>query len=312
MKMKNFIRLGRLPGRFLGAALCTVVLLPVGCTTDSGKGLPDAGGRVALSVSSGIDVFTRAHDDEWERGDAIGIYMLDGETPEAANRKYTTPTADGAFTAAEGHTIYFPIEGKRDFVAYYPYQQLGEGVTTCEVDVSRQSPQNAIDLMGADKVTGKHKDDPRVAFVFVHKLVRLALTIKADGKSLGAEDLKGMTVTLTNQRMRGTYDVVKGGSVVVDGQTAPGSIELLTATDGTTAEGIVLPAADTEGMELVFQLAKGARYTWAVKEAPKSQSFLAGSKYVYAITITNTEVNVTSSVTDWSPGNEGGESGSAQ
>lgn len=288
--------------------------LLAGCSSDENEGMTTGDGRVALQVSSGIDVQTRAHDATWDKGDAIGIYMLDGTKQESSNCKYTTnSTAEkGSFTAAEGETIYFPTDGgKRDFIAYYPWRAFVGGSTIYEVDVTDQTSQPAIDLMGAGKVTGKHKNDPTVAFVFTHKLVKLYMTIQADGSSLSDSDLEGMTVTLTNQRTQAKYDVLKGGDVAVDTSGETKDIILKTAADGTSAEGIVLPAGDTEGMLLTFTLKDGPTFTWAVKEAPKSKQFDAGSKYLYAITVGMTGLEVTSTVTDWKPGNGEGEPGSA-
>nr|WP_294482214.1 fimbrillin family protein [uncultured Bacteroides sp.] len=315
MKKKDFISTGKSPGVLLGAAFCIVMFLAGGCSSDSEKDVPQGDGRVPLVVSSGIDVQTRAHDKTWETGDAIGIYMLSGAGMEAANKLYTTgeESTSGIFAAAEGNTIYFPIDGTtRDFVAYYPYRDLGEENTTYTVDVSEQKSQKGIDLMGAAKETGKHKNDPKVKFVFTHKLVKLALTIQADGSSLTADKLEGMMVKLSNQRTQATYDVVTGGSVTVDTQTAPATLVLKTNPKGTSAEGIVLPCDNTQGMNLEFHLRGGATYTWAVNKAEKSKQFNAGSKYVYTITIGNTGLDVTSTIEDWTPGNGSGESGSAQ
>lgn len=314
MEKKNIISRGKLPGMLLGATFGMLMFLAGGCSSDSEKDTPQGNGRVPLEVSSGISMQPRAYDKTWEAGDAIGIYMLNGASTEAANKLYTTgvESASGIFAAAAENTIYFPIDGTtRDFIAYYPYRDM-EGKTTYTVDVNKQNPQQEIDLMGAEKVTGKHKDDPKVEFVFTHKLVKLALTIQADGTSLTAERLEGMTVKLTNQRTKATYDVVKGGSVTVDTQTAPATLVLETNPKGTSAEGIVLPCDDTQGMNLEFHLQGGATYTWAVNEAEKSKQFNAGSKYVYTITIGNTGLEVTSTIEDWTPGNEGGETGSAQ
>lgn len=293
---------------FASAALLT------GCSSDENEGMTTGDGRVALQVSSGIDVQTRAHDASWDEGDAIGIYMLDGETQESSNCKYTTSSTakEGSFTAAEGETIYFPTDGgKRDFIAYYPWRKFTAGSTIYEVDVTDQTSQPAIDLMGAGKVTGKDKDHPSVAFVFTHKLVKLYMTIRADGSSLSDSDLEGMTVMLTNQYSKATYDVLKGGDVTVDTKEGTKVITLKTAADGTSAEGIVLPAGDTEGMLLAFKLDNGTTFTWAVKEAEKSKQFDAGSKYLYTITVGKTGLEVTSTVTDWEPGNGDGEPGSA-
>ncbi len=290
--------------------------LLAGCSSEENEGMTMDDGRVALQVSSGIDVQTRAHDASWDKFDAIGIYMLDDVTPESSNCKYTTKDEkqQGSFTAAEGQTIYFPTNGDtRDFIAYYPWREYLTESSTYNVDVTKQTPQEAIDLMGAAKVEGKSKDDPAVAFTFTHKLVKLYMNIKPDGSSLRVADLAGLKVTITNQRTKATYDVLAGGDVTVDTNGDTQEIALKTASDGTSAEGIVLPAEDTEDMLLTFTLKSGETFTWAVKNAEKSKSFAAGSKYLYNITVSKTALEVTSTVTDWTPGNGAeGESGSAQ
>lgn len=289
--------------------------LLAGCSSEENESMTMDDGRVALQVSSGINVQTRAHDDSWDKNDAIGIYMLNGSTSESSNCKYTTTDErqQGSFTAAEGQTIYFPTNGDtRDFIAYYPWRDL-KGSTTYNVDVTDQSIQETIDLMGADKVAGKSKDDPAVAFTFTHKLVKLYMNIRPDGNSLNSADMEGLKVTITNQRTKATYDVLAGGGVTVDTSGDAKEITLKTASDGTSAEGIVLPAEDTNGMLLTFKLKDQTTFTWAVNNAEKSETFIAGNKYLYTITVGKTALEVTSTVTDWTPGNgEDGESGSAQ
>lgn len=289
--------------------------LLAGCSSEENEGMTAGDGRVALQVSSGIDVQTRAHDGSWDKGDAIGIYMLGGGAPESSNCKYITTAEgqEGSFTAAEGQTIYFPTNGDtRDFIAYYPWRDL-KGSTTYNVDVTDQSIQETIDLMGADKVAGKSKDDPAVAFTFTHKLVKLYMNIRPDGNSLNSADMEGLKVTITNQQTKATYDVLAGGNVTVETSGDAKEITLKTASDGTSAEGIVLPAEDTNGMLLTFKLKDQTTFTWAVNNAEKSETFIAGNKYLYTITVGKTALEVTSAVTDWTPGNgEDGESGSAQ
>lgn len=300
-----------------GVALCAVVSLLAGCGNEHEPGgTPDTDGRVPLRVNSGIDVQTRAHDDTWDAGDAVGIYMLNGTTVEAENRKYTTSATgtQGSFTAADGQTIYFPTDGsQRDFTAYYPYRTPLTG-NLFAVNVNNQAVQKDIDLMGAAKVTGKTKNDPAVSFEFQHKLVKLHLTLKPDGTSLTAADMKGLTVSVTNQKTRATYDVITGGSVTVDAEeNTPATVELLTAADGTSSEGIVLPTETTETMQFVFRLKNATVFTWDIHNAEKSPLFRADNKYVYTITMGKTGIEVTSSVKDWTPGNgDDGETGSAE
>lgn len=295
-------------------ALLAAVLLP-GCSEDRENTPHPTDGRVALEATSGIRMNTRAYDKTWEAGDAIGIYMLDGTATDGnGNHKYTTAeTAEtGSFTAAEGQTLYFPVNGDtRDFAAYYPYREtLTEG-NVYTVDVKKQTPQKDIDLMGAAKVTDKDKLNPKVAFVFTHKLVKLAITLKADGTSLTDADLAGTTVSLSNQQTAATYNVVTGGEAVVTAGT-PADIAL--HTNGLKAEGIVLPAASTAGMVLTFTVPNldHQKFSWNVNSAAQSKAFVAGSKYLYTITISKVGVEVSSTVEDWTPGNGEGETGDAE
>lgn len=295
-------------------ALLAAVLLP-GCS-ENGENTPQpTDGRVALEATSGIRMNTRAYDNTWEAGDAIGIYMLDDDATDGdGNHKYTTAeTAEtGSFTAAEGQTLYFPVNGDaRDFTAYYPYRETLAESNVYTVDVKNQTPQKDIDLMGAAKVTGKDKTNPKVAFVFTHKLVKLAITIKADGTSLTDDDLAGTTVSLSNQQTAATYNVVKGGEATV---TTGTPAEIALHTDGLKAEGIVLPAESTAGMVLTFTVPNldNQAFHWNVNSAAQSQAFVAGSKYLYTITISKVGVEVCSTVEDWTPGNGEGETGDAE
>ncbi len=295
-------------------ALLATALLS-GCNEDEQGTAQPTDGRVAIEATSGIRMNTRAHDKTWDAGDAIGIYMLNGNAVDGdGNRQYTTAqTAEnGSFTAAEGHTLYLPVDGgKRDFIAYYPYQKDLPQSHVYTVDVTDQTSQRAIDLMGADKVTGVDKTDPEVAFTFTHKLVKLEITIKADGVSLTNDNLAGTSVSITNQQTAATYDVVTGGKVSVTTGTATG-IDL--HTDGLKAEGIVLPAATTENMALTFTVPGLGNqvFSWNVNSATKSNKFDAGCKYLYTITIGKAGVEVSSKVEDWTAGNGGGETGNAE
>lgn len=296
-------------------ALLATVLLP-GCSEDRENTPQPTDGQVALEATSGIRMNTRAYDKTWEANDAIGIYMLNGDATDGnGNRKYTTAekTENGSFTAAEGQTLYFPVDGsQRDFIAYYPYRETLAVGNVYTVDVSRQTPQKDIDLMGAAKVTGKDKNNPQVAFVFTHKLVKLDITIKADGVSLTDDKLAGTTVSISNQQTAGTYNVVTGGEATV---TAGTPAEIALHTDGLKAEGIVLPAATTENIVLTFTVPGlgNQAFHWSVNSADKSKTFEAGSKYLYTITIGKAGVEVSSKVEDWAAGNgAGGETGNAE
>lgn len=282
------------------------------CSSEEGTTM-DADERVALQVSSGIQ--TRAYNNQWEAGDRIGIYAFtEGSTTVAdgyANIPYVTNTGgtDGTFTPGD-IIIYLPTDStERDFVAYYPYTTgLTDGIYT--VDVSDQSSQKAIDLMAADTQTAD-RTDPNVAFNFIHKLCKVEVTLKP-GFGMTEDGLAGLTVQLTGQQTLGKFDVTQPASAVsvTTGTATP--ITLLTNAEGTFAEGIVMPSESYQGMLLNITLSDGASvFSWPLGNATESQKFEAGKKYLYTITVNKMNIDVTATITDWEPGNGGGETGDA-
>lgn len=293
---------------FLMAAFAIAL---AGCNNNDEE-IDNGNHRIALDVTAGIATETpqsRVSGTSWEAGNAIGIFQLQTGTTTLwdANHKYVTTTGTSTFTpASAGETIYFPVETtpKSDFIAYYPYNTAQSGFNYA-VDVATQSNQEAIDLLVADKVTGKDKNNPAVAFNFKHRLSKLVLTLTA-GNGLAAADLANITIAITGQLPSATYDI---NALTLAPSGTSQAIALKTAADGTSAEAIILPAAATTGRQLVFTLSGGDIFRWDI---PAGKAFNAGEKNIYNITINRTSIEVTSSITDWTDGNGGGETGNAE
>lgn len=307
MKKKDFASADILHAKLIVTALCAATFLICGCSNENEIEGTDTDVYVPVRVSAGIQ--TRAYNNLWEVNDAIGIYMMNGTEDDASNKKYistaTEETSSGTFSAAEGEVIYFPIDGsKRDFIAYYPYQQ-GVEKGSYVIDLSNQTPQKAIDLMRSGKVTGKHKDDASVNFQFEHKLVKIEVTI-APGTGLTKADLAGTKVSMTNQPLKGTFDLLtEAAEAKFDAITKDNplkDISFCTVTDGEKFEAFVFPAESTANMEMRFiipALNTTVPFIFAVNTAEKSQTFDAGKKYIYTININKIGVNVTSTIEGW-------------
>lgn len=295
-------------------ALLPTLLAALVLTACNNEDNPTQEAPVALQVTSGIQ--TRAVDNSWNKGDSIGIYAFETGTTNVAdgyaNVRYTTSTegAQGTF-APDGTTIYLPTDNTtRDFVAYYPQTPLTDD--TYAVNVTNQGDQSAIDLMSADTKKAS-RFSPTVAFKFTHKLSKVEVTLQA-GDGLTASDLAGLKVELTGQRTAATFDVKQPTSaVVVDTESQPTTISLLTAANGQSAEAIVLPSADYNGMSLIITLADGnSVFIWALANSVNATKFEEGKKYLYNITLNKTEIIVTATISNWEPGNgTTGETGSA-
>lgn len=294
-------------------ALLPTLLAALVLTACNNEDNPMQEAPVALQVTS--DIQTRAVNNQWEAGDAIGIYAFETGTTNVAdgyaNVRYTTSTdgTNGTFSPA-GTTIYLPTDNTtRDFVAYYPQGTLANDVYA--VDVKDQNVQKDIDLMSANTRQAS-RFSPSVAFKFTHKLSKVEVTLQA-GDGLTASDLAGLKVELTGQRTAATFDVKQPTSaVVVDTESQPATISLFTATDGQSAEAIVLPSADYANMNFVITLADGnSVFNWALTNSVNATRFEEGKKYLYNITLNKTEIIVTATISNWKPGNDTGETGSA-
>ena len=269
-------------------AVTLLALSLAACNNEEITPNPDT--RVALQVTNGIQ--TRAYNTTWEAGDDIGIFGFtqgDASTEAYSNVRYVTTGGDGAFTP-DGTTIYLPTDGSSlDFVAYYPHAtDLENGIYT--VDVEDQSDQSTIDLMAAGTQTA---DQP--------------------GDGMALSELTGMKVQLTNQQLKATFDVTQPDGEVVVGTNTPATLTLNTDADGTSSEGIVLPSANFDGMTIHLELSdEGSFFNWDLNNSQNADKFEAGKKYVYDITVNKTRLDVTATITDWTPGNgENGEQGNA-
>ena len=302
------------------SVVLAILLLAACDKDDTPTGETESGGRVALQVCGGIQ--TRAVDNRWEAGDVIGIYMLKTDGGSAvdtyANVPYEVAESgeSGMFTPLQGSmTIYLPVDGtKRDFIACYPHKEL-EDNSIYTIDLSVQAEQSKIDFMVADRVTGKSREDAAVAFDFKHKLAKVVLSVKTG--SGFADDQSGLAaltkVTLTGQQTTGSYSVLSGGDVSI--AAGEGEISLKVNKEDVkscTAEGIVFPSANYTGMVFRFDMGTSGQYEWKLFDSNESSKFEAGRKYKYGITINKSGLEVTSTITDWSEGNGGGETGSAE
>lgn len=289
---------------FFVAAACILAACNNEGTPDN---MPPADERVPLKVTSQIKGITRAAGTQWTAGDAIGIYMFDtGSTAVntgAENRRYiANNTSLGTFAPAADATIYFPVDAAEvDFIAYYPQTTLLNNSYTVAVDNQTNLP--SIDLMRAAPVTQKSKNSPEVAFNFSHRLSKLELTINA---GTGMASLAGLAVQISGQYTEADYDVVSN-VLIVDTNTSA-SIALNTVADGSSAEAILLPAPAGTGRQLAFTI-EGDSFFWDI---PDTQAFNPGEKCTYTITINRTGIFVTSSITDWTDGNAGGQAGDAE
>lgn len=299
---------------FIG--IVAVALVWTGCSNDENGSGADARVPVEFTASVGVTE-TRAIDQTWSSGDAIGIFMVESDkslqkaniSEGAENIRYKVAAADktGKFSPDET-TIYFPMDNSKvDFYAYYPQGTVSydseKNSYLYAINVSEQgdetkSNQENLDLMYAEKVEGKRKTDKSISLDFKHQLCKVILTVEA-GAGVSVPDMKLLTVTVKNQKTTAFFDLTTGA--LKNDAAAPADITLYRQNNAYVYEAILLPDDGTSRtFEFDLNNEHDAPFIWNMEKA-----LVAGSKYTYTVNLNRMGVVATGDIVPWDNGNGG-------
>ena len=187
------------------ATLAAAVL--TACNNDENNVIDTGSSQATFTAAIDGQVNTRAFDQTWEAGDAIGISGTSGSTVYT-NVQYVTTGGNGNFTAGtQGNEIYYQDDNSVTFTAYYPWINLAADATTITADTRAQASQSDFDFLWS-RQTGS-KASPNVQFIFTHKMTKLVLTIrKGDGVSF--QEVQDAVLSLRGFKYNGTFNVTDG------------------------------------------------------------------------------------------------------
>lgn len=275
---------------------------------ENNGGTPE--GRTPLQVTNAAitgretGTTTRATDNAWQAGDAIGITLVDADNGTPVDGKntcrYITANADGLFSPAdEANTAYYPLQEKQaDVMAFCPWSEIGADLTV-PVSTADQTDLSAIDLMAADISRGHSEARPEVTLTFRHKLVKLVISVSRE-KTAELIDLAGATLTLSGTHTSARWNLAEArltDPAQVKDIAIPAAYD---AEAGTlTATAICLPAEAGAGVVLHVITADGRTFD-APLEA--GTALAPGTVNTLGISLSLTEAKVNASVTDWTTG----------
>ena len=187
------------------ATLAAAVL--TACNNDENNVIDTGSSQATFTAAIDGQVNTRAFDQTWEAGDAIGISGTSGSTVYT-NVQYVTTGGNGNFTAGtSGNEIYYQDDNSVTFTAYYPWTNLAADATTITADTRAQASQSDFDFLWS-RQTGS-KASPNVQFIFTHKMTKLVLTIKK-GDGVSYQEVQDAVLSLRGFKYNGTFNVTDG------------------------------------------------------------------------------------------------------
>lgn len=224
------------------ATLAAAVL--TACNNDENNVIDTGSSQATFTAAIDGQVNTRAFDQTWEAGDAIGISGTSGSTVYT-NVQYVTTGVNGNFTAGiQGNEIYYQNDADVTFTAYYPWINLESGVTTITADTRAQTSQSDFDFLWS-RQTGS-KASPNVQFIFTHKMVKLVLTIKK-GDGVSYQEVQDAVLSLGGFKNNGSFNVTDGTATATgDNLTAD-----WTFAGNTTETGYNAPLSKDDAAETV-------------------------------------------------------------
>ncbi len=255
-------------------------------------------------MSSGGNVKTRAGDNSWTNGDAIGLFMKKNNSglvlpALAENARYTTK-GTSAFVADETTEIRFPYDGSKvDFIGYYPHTKNLNGLKY-PVNVSNQSNLPAIDLLYSNNVVAVDSTSNGINLIFKHQLSKVVLNFSMQGDP--GFDLSGLKAEISKVNQTADFSLIDGSLSNVSGE---GDLLFNSSTDGKIAQAILLPVNDLTNKIFYFKL-NAVVYSFDLNKATNIKSFEKSTKYTFNITLKPGEGalvgEVSATIDDWITG----------
>ncbi len=236
--------------------------------------------NLTTNITSAQD--TRVADDRWETSDRVGLYMkpqgggLAASYADAKNVRMNPYS--GSLTS--DRPIYYPEEGRVDFVAYYPYTTSVSSDHRIAVDLSDQDEALPVEILYSNNAVGKEASTAAVPLNFRYSLARLEITVTAPtSAALTAADYATMSVSVEGMYSGADFSLVGG---TFSSHRDVESIPLhRTGSTGTSAsfEGLILPVVATAEATFVFTV-RGQDYTHKV-----SATYAAATNYALAFSL---------------------------
>lgn len=287
------------------------LLLTAGCSGEENEPGGNASNAAIITASVGKTdnvASTRASETAWDAGDCIGISTSSTSTKGKTNYINIRYQTDGSVfspvpgAAGEDNTIYFQGTSPMEFTAYYPCQGANgtkpgnNGIITRTLTAADQSTANLpdIDYLWAQKTA--QSSNPRVDFLFSHRMSRLVLNFKAGaGVSLPPD---GLAYTLTGLVQEGAFDTSTGeakatGSTPADLTGLPTTTTTTTTTGQATGTTILWPqAANSVRLQLTLNgITFGAVLTFPSGTAA-GEALAPSTSYTFNVTVERTGLEI--------------------
>lgn len=313
-------------------AAATMIL--AGCSNDGNEPVDNWNGEIRLT--SGVTTQTRANTQATQIQNGEIVYAWADKASATPNYIKAWTLTAGSGNDFTGTSQYYPTDGSNlDFYALhgnFKEVTFTENTTVFPVSAivhSVEADQSNTDMKNYAKSDllyavqkGVARSSNAVQLPFYHMLSKVEVALKSGD---GNPDLTGATVTIVGTKLKAdftpdkaadmTNQSVRAGMITITGSNndaAPITIRTVTTDnlDSNTeyGEAVVLPKQTINAKTAFIQvkLSNNAVFTYKIP-AGETLTLESGKKYIYKITVNQTGLSVTSTITDWASEEKSGE-----
>lgn len=259
--------------------------------------------RVVSFSAESISTLTRVSGSEWEKDDAIGIFVVGSSSVLYDNVKYLADESGLSVSFApssSSETILYPEDGSAvSYLAYYPYiEELNYQNEYMVFGISgqdgSQEEQEKADLLKStiNDVTGSVQK-----FKFSHSLSKVQITVSNyTGEVPAFTNLKGLSASIYSQNI---YYNISSGQRTLNNETKElGMVKTMTDDDANTAVFTAIITPGEVNDQIIFTDGiKSYSATLSIENAA------SGSQYNFSVEVGDqglTIVELTNDgVSDW-------------
>ena len=288
----------------LGFLACSLLTLAACSSGNSSDPLPSTGQesqKLPININTSVD--TRVIDNSFEKGDNIGLFVVNYNADGSAgtlnatgnhvnNMKYTY---NGTWTPASP-TYWKDNTTHADFYLYYPYTGSIGDVNAMpwnvNADQSTSAKYKSADLL-IGKTTNVAPTETAVKIDAKHVMSQMVVSLKP-GNGFTEESLGKAKISVKINRLKtqATANLATGKL------TAKGNDADLTPLkeEGNNYKALIIPQAVGEG-KLITVNVDGRDYQ--LKKAANFTAFEAGKKHKFTVTLSKTSNGVNVNITKW-------------
>lgn len=303
----------QLPFLVIATALCCVA---VSCTKDDAESV--AGDRTEIRLSSGIRIQSRTAfpeaDVQVPSGESVAVWIDQrGDQTKPLYQNYAL-LADGNGGLTGERKMYFPLNGNNIDIyalhtnAYY----AGSAYPTATMTHAVSNDQSKLKQYAqSDLLYGRAIDIAKtrnaVPITFYHLLSKIQVAV-CPVEGVKAEDIQSIAIGGTKRMANITLDKSTAPNAITPAPAGSAS-NIFVGTDASTdfSEGnvryndaVIVPQTVAEGTAFITVTLKTGESL--VYRLTRDVRFESGKKYTCHMTISLTDIKLSTSVSDWKPG----------